>query len=181
MRCPYCREQDSRVLDSREVEDGTAIRRRRRCGACGRRYSTLETASLSVRKRSGALEPFSREKVLAGVRKACEGRPVGPDHLALLAQDVEDAVRADGQAEVAAQAVGRAVLEPLRALDVVAYLRFASVYRSFDSLEDFAQEVERLRGEADPAERGPDARTTGTPRTTAPARSPLRTHEEQPA
>lgn len=145
MRCPFCRHDDSRVVDSREADEGAAIRRRRACSACGRRFTTVEAAALSVVKRSGVTEPFSRAKVLAGVRKACQGRPVPEGQLARLAQEVEDTVRATGGAEVAAHEVGMAILAPLRALDEVAYLRFASVYRSFDSLADFELEIEALR------------------------------------
>lgn len=111
----------------------------------------METASLSVTKRSGVSEPFSRTKVMSGVRKACQGRPVTDDDIALLAQKVEEAVRQSGQAEIEAHQVGLAILQPLQDLDVVAYLRFASVYRSFESLEDFEKAIERLRAEgADP-------------------------------
>ena len=149
MRCPYCRGGDSRVLDSRTAEDGAAIRRRRECQECGRRFTTAETAMLSVAKRSGATEPFSRPKVVSGVRKASQGRPVSEDDLALLAQRVEDALRATGAAEIPAEEVGIAILGPLRELDVVAYLRFASVYRSFDTLADFEAEIALLRSEAD--------------------------------
>ena len=145
MRCPYCREAESRVLDSRTADDGAAIRRRRECQSCGRRFTTAETAMLSVLKRSGASEAFSRAKVISGVRKACQGRPVSDDELALLAQRVEDAVRATGAAEVPAGEVGVAILGPLRELDEVAYLRFASVYRSFTSAADFEREIEALR------------------------------------
>lgn len=145
MRCPFCRHADSRVVDSRDAEDGQVIRRRRSCLSCFRRFTTIESASLMVRKRSGATEPFSRHKVLAGVRKACQGRPVPEDALARLAQQVEDVIRADGSAEVAAHDVGLAILTPLRDLDEVAYLRFASVYRSFDSLADFEAEIAALR------------------------------------
>jgi transcriptional repressor NrdR len=151
MHCPFCRHGDSRVVDSRTADDGTAIRRRRQCPECGRRFTTVESASLSVLKRSGASEPFSRQKVLVGVRKACQGRPVTEDQLALLAQRVEESVRAQGTAEVDAHEVGLAVLEPLRALDEVAYLRFASVYRAFDNLEDFEAAITLLRAERDAA------------------------------
>jgi transcriptional repressor NrdR len=147
VHCPYCRHIDSRVVDSRVADDGTAVRRRRQCPACDRRFTTSETASLTVTKRSGANEPFSRAKVLAGVRKACQGRPVTEDDLALLTQRVEEAVRATGQAEVDAHEVGMAILGPLRQLDEVAYLRFASVYRSYDCLEDFEAEIALLRAE----------------------------------
>ncbi len=129
MHCPYCRHTDSRVVDSRTTEDGSAIRRRRQCPQCGRRFSTVETTSLSVVKRSGVVEPFSRDKVVTGVRKACQGRPVSDDALALLAQRVEETVRGTGSAEIDAHDVGLAILGPLRELDEIAYLRFASVYQ----------------------------------------------------
>jgi transcriptional repressor NrdR len=145
MICPFCRHDDSRVVDSRPVEEGTGIRRRRECASCGRRFTTSETSILLIVKRSGATEPFSREKVIAGVRKACQGRPVDDDDLALLAQRVEETLRSDGQAEVEAQSVGMAILAPLRELDEVAYLRYASVYRNFSSLEDFEGEIALLR------------------------------------
>ena len=149
MYCPFCRRSDSRVIDSRATEDGTAIRRRRSCPQCGRRFTTLETATLMVAKRSGVTEPFSREKIIAGVRKACQGRPVDEDALALLAQQVEETIRATGYAEVAAHEVGLTILPPLRQLDEVGYLRFASVYRGFESLEDFEAEVALLRAARD--------------------------------
>jgi transcriptional repressor NrdR len=147
VHCPFCRATDTRVVDSRTADDGTAIRRRRQCAACGRRFTTAENATLVVVKRSGVTEPFSREKVTVGVRKACQGRPVTEDDLALLAQRVEEAVRATGAAEIDSHEVGMAILGPLRELDEVAYLRFASVYRSFDSLEDFDAEITLLRAE----------------------------------
>jgi transcriptional repressor NrdR len=147
MRCPFCRYIDSRVVDSRTTDDGSAIRRRRQCPECGRRFTTVESASLLVIKRSGATEPFSRDKVLAGVRKACQGRPVDEDALARLAQGVEETIRATGSAEIPAHEVGMAILGPLRELDEVAYLRFASVYRGFESLDDFEKEIAKLRGD----------------------------------
>ncbi|AHH20139.1 transcriptional regulator NrdR [Nocardia nova] len=145
MHCPYCRHPDSRVVDSREAEEGSAIRRRRACPQCGRRFTTVETAILSVVKRSGVTEPFSREKVIRGVSRACQGREVDDDALNLLAQQVEDAVRAKGSPEVPSHEVGLAILGPLRDLDEVAYLRFASVYRSFSSADDFEREIADLR------------------------------------
>ena len=145
MHCPFCRHPDSRVVDSRETDEGQAIRRRRSCPECGRRFTTVETAVLAVVKRSGVTEPFSREKVIKGVRRACQGRQVDDDALNLLAQQVEDAVRATGSPEVPSNEVGLAILGPLRELDEVAYLRFASVYRSFSSAEDFEREIEALR------------------------------------
>lgn len=147
MHCPFCRNSDSRVVDSRTSDDGTSIRRRRQCPECGRRFSTTETASLSVLKRNGVVEPFSRAKIEAGMRKACQGRPVTDSDLAILAQRVEEAVRMTGASQIDADEIGLAILEPLRELDVVAYLRFASVYQGFNSLEDFEQAIRLLRQE----------------------------------
>ena len=147
MHCPYCPSTDTRVLDSRVAEDGGAIRRRRTCPSCEKRFSTVEQMQLTVLKRSGATEPFTREKAISGARKACKGRPVSEDDLACLGQTVEDALRAEGWAEVPAHEVGLAILGPLRALDEVAYLRFASVYRQFESAEDFEAEIAMLRAE----------------------------------
>src|SRR5689334_6198227 len=159
MRCPYCRHPDSRVVDSREAEDGQLIRRRRSCPECGRRFTTVEEAVLAVVKRSGVTEPFSRAKIISGVRKACQGRPVDDDALALLAQHVEESIRARGAAEVPSHDVGLAILGPLRALDEVAYPRFASVYRSFDSLGDFEKEIAALRADR-PGTGGPPEAAT---------------------
>ena len=147
MFCPFCRHPDSRVVDSRTSDDGLSIRRRRQCPECGRRFSTTETASLNVIKRSGIVEPFSREKVVLGVRKACQGRPVSDADLALLAQRVEETIRATGVAQIDANDIGLAILPPLRELDEVAYLRFASVYQGFDSLDDFESAIDTLRRE----------------------------------
>ena len=145
MHCPYCRHTDTRVLDSRVAEDGGAIRRRRTCPECSKRFSTVEQMQLVVLKRSGTTEPFTREKAISGVRKACKGRPVSEDDLARLGQRVEDALRCEGWAEVPAHEVGMAILGPLRELDEVAYLRFASVYRAFESADDFEAEIALLR------------------------------------
>ncbi|MFM9376232.1 transcriptional regulator NrdR [Gordonia sp. VNK21] len=145
MRCPFCKNDDTRVVDSRASDDGLVIRRRRSCSACGRRFTTVESAVLAVVKRNGVTEPFSREKVMKGVRRACQGRAVDEDALAKLAETVEDAVRASGSAEIPSNEVGLAILGPLRELDEVAYLRFASVYRSFDSADDFQREIDDLR------------------------------------
>jgi transcriptional repressor NrdR len=162
--CPHCRHPDSRVIDSRTAEDGAAIRRRRSCQQCGRRFTTQEIVILMVAKRSGITEPFSRDKIVRGVRRACQGRPVSEDQLAMLAQQVEDAIRSRGSGEVPSHDVGLAILGPLRKLDEVAYLRFASVYRGFESLADFEDEIAALRSEhlesspgqpgLDPADRG---------------------------
>jgi transcriptional repressor NrdR len=147
MHCPFCRNHDTKVVDSRVSDDGLSIRRRRQCPECGRRFSTTETASLNVIKRNGVLEPFSRDKVVSGVRKACQGRPVTDTDLALLAQKVEEAIRATGASQVEANDIGLAILAPLRELDEVAYLRFASVYQSFESLDDFEAAITLLRVE----------------------------------
>ncbi|GHG41432.1 transcriptional repressor NrdR [Sinomonas cellulolyticus] len=163
MYCPFCRNPDSRVVDSRLQDDGSAIRRRRQCPECGRRFTTMETTSLTVLKRSGAGEPFSRTKVITGVRKACKGRPVTDDDLALLAQEVEEAIRSAGSAEIQAHDIGLAILGPLKKLDQVAYLRFASVYQDFESLADFEKAIDVLRaeqagtGESEPADQEPAA------------------------
>jgi transcriptional repressor NrdR len=147
MRCPYCKNPDSRVVDSREQDEGQVIRRRRSCQECGRRFTTVEEATLAVIKRSGVTEPFSRAKVVSGVRRACQGRPVDEDQLAQLAQTVEDEIRATGVAEVPSDEVGRSILKPLRTLDEVAYLRFASVYNAFSSIDDFEKAIAELRSE----------------------------------
>jgi transcriptional repressor NrdR len=156
VHCPFCRHGDSRVVDSRTSDDGASIRRRRQCPECHRRFTTIETASLSVVKRSGLVEPFSREKIVTGVRKACQGRPVSEDDLAFLAQRVEETLRSTGSAELDAHEIGLAILGPLRDLDEVAYLRFASVYQAFESLDDFDAAITALRAEraADAAEAG---------------------------
>ncbi|HEY8912703.1 transcriptional regulator NrdR [Lacisediminihabitans sp.] len=147
MFCPFCRHPDSRVIDSRTSDDGMSIRRRRQCPECGRRFSTTETASLNVVKRSGVVQPFSRDKIVSGVRKACQGRPVTDTDLAVLAQKVEESIRATGASQIEANDIGLAILSPLRELDEVAYLRFASVYQGFDSLEDFESAITLLRVE----------------------------------
>ena len=152
MHCPFCRNPDSRVVDSRTSDDGLSIRRRRQCTLCGRRFSTLESASLQVVKRSGVLEPFSRDKVIEGVRKACQGRPVTDADLAQVAQSTEETIRSTGVSQIQAHEVGLAVLPPLRKLDEVAYLRFASVYQGFESLEDFERAIAELRLDRDAGE-----------------------------
>jgi transcriptional repressor NrdR len=150
VRCPYCRHADSRVVDSREADDGALIRRRRSCPECGKRFTTVEEAVLAVVKRSGVTEPFSRTKIMSGVRKACQGRPVDEDSIALLAQKVEETVRARGAAEIPSHDVGLVILGPLKDLDAVAYLRFASVYKAFDSIDAFEREIAALREQHGP-------------------------------
>lgn len=161
MHCPFCRHPDTRVIDSRSTDDGSAIRRRRSCPACERRFTTQETVLLMVAKRSGVTEPFSRTKIIAGVRRACQGRPVSEDALAKLGQQVEEEIRSRGVAEVPAHEIGLAILGPMRDLDEVAYLHFASVYRGFESLADFEAEIADLRrGRREPDEGSESAVTT---------------------
>lgn len=145
MHCPFCRYPDSRVIDSRTSDDGASIRRRRECPECNQRFSTTETASLMVTKRSGVVEAFSRGKIMNGVRKACQGRPVTEDDLAMLAQTVEETIRASGAAAIDANDVGLAILEPLRKLDEVAFMRFASVYQGWENLDDFEAAINLLK------------------------------------
>ncbi|MDR9362887.1 MAG: transcriptional regulator NrdR [Microbacteriaceae bacterium] len=145
MHCPFCRHEDSKVTDSRTSDDGSSIRRRRQCPECGKRFTTIETASLMVTKRSGVVEPFSRDKIVSGVRKACQGRPVTDGDLAKLAQTVEENLRQSGSANIEAHEIGLAILEPLRQLDQVAYMRFASVYQAWDTLGDFEKAIDDLR------------------------------------
>jgi len=145
MFCPFCRYTDSRVLDSRVADDGLSIRRRRLCPECERRFTTIEQVQLNVVKHSGVIEPFDRVKVIEGVRSACKGRPVSDADLARLGQQVEEALRATGSCEVPSDDVGVAILGPLGELDPIAYLRFASVYKHWQTLNDFEAEIERLR------------------------------------
>ena len=155
MRCPWCAVDDDRVVDSRLAEEGGAIRRRRECLGCNRRFTTFERVEdvpLSVVKRTGLREPFDRAKLVAGVRAACKNRPVTEAQMEQLAQEVEDALRASG-AEPTSQQVGVAVLERLQALDDVAYLRFASVYKGFEEAGDFQREAGLLTKTTEPKRR----------------------------
>ena len=145
MHCPFCQNPDTKVVDTRISDDGHSIRRRRECTHCGKRFTTVESTMLLVLKNSGNVELFDRNKVISGVRKACQGRPINEDDLKALGQRVEEDLRSRGLAQVRSEDVGRAILEPLRELDVVAYLRFASVYQNFDGLEDFQQANDQLR------------------------------------
>ncbi|RAV31551.1 transcriptional regulator NrdR [Corynebacterium heidelbergense] len=145
MLCPSCRSEQSRVVDSRTVDGGVAIRRRRECTQCRTRFTTLERSVLLVTKRNGVSEEFSRDKVIRGVSRACQGREVSEDALKRLAHEVEQSIRATHGSQVPAHDIGLAILDPLRRLDEVAYLRFASVYKSFTSAEDFEEEIATLR------------------------------------
>ena len=147
MRCPKCQADDTRVVDSREAPDGSAIRRRRECGACSGRFTTYERyeeVPLVVAKSRGGREPFERMKIVVGVAAACKGRPVTEAQVEVLVDQVEEAMRAVGP-EVPSSAVGLEVLDRLRALDEVAYLRFASVYKGFDDAADFQRELRLLQ------------------------------------
>lgn len=170
MHCPFCHNPDSRVVDTRIADDGASIRRRRECTACKKRFTTLETSSFQVVKRSGVVEPFSRDKVVSGVKQACQGRPVSDDDLAILAQQVEEQLRTAGVSNVSSDEVGKAILPFLRDLDEIAYLRFASVYQAFNSLEDFEEAIARLKGRpvAKPAQAPKRRRKKQAPLETAP-------------
>lgn len=147
MRCPACRADDTRVIDSRDADDGTVIRRRRSCAQCQHRFTTyerLESVPLVVTKTNGGRQPFDRDKVVVGVGAAAKGRPVAVEEIERLAEDVEDELRS-ASGEVTTAMVGLAVLERLRRLDEVAYLRFASVYKGFDAAADFQRELVLLK------------------------------------
>ncbi len=156
VRCPACSALDDKVVDSRLADDGAAIRRRRECLECGRRFTTyerLEEAPLVVLKRSGAREPFNRAKVAAGVRAAVKNRPITAAQVDALAAEVEESLRLEGP-ELTSARIGLTVLDRLRALDEVAYLRFASVYKGFEDLGDFEREVGLLTKATEPKQRG---------------------------
>jgi len=149
VRCPFCGSHDdrNRVIDSRSSEDGATIRRRRACAACGRRFTTferVEEAPLLVLKRDGSKEQFDLGKLVAGLEKACKNRPISRSHIIEIASDIEETVRGRGQREVESQEVGIELLNALRDLDPVAYMRFASVYKDFQDPADFERELESL-------------------------------------
>lgn len=147
VQCPKCAGDDDKVVDSRAVDAGRAIRRRRACLACGNRFTTferIEEANLSVEKRSGDRMPFDSEKIASGVRAACKNRPVADEAITELVAAIEDRARAEGIDVVPTERIGLEVLEGLKALDEVAYLRFASVYKEFSDASDFAREARLL-------------------------------------
>lgn len=150
MKCPYCGFPESRVLDSRPTEDGAVVRRRRECEKCHCRFTTyekVEEAPLVVVKKDGRRERFDPQKILAGLLKACEKRPVPSEKLAAMVTDIEKELRSRGEQEVESRDIGEMVMERLREVDEVAYVRFASVYRQFGDLRRFVEEVQRLLGE----------------------------------
>jgi len=147
MKCPYCRADNDKVIDSRASQDGFAIRRRRQCLHCDRRYTTyerIEEAVLKVIKKDGSREPFSREKLRAGLERACRKRPISDEQLDQVVTSIEDEVYATYDAEVVSRVLGELSLARLKPLDAVAYVRFASVYRDFQSVRDFIQELEPM-------------------------------------
>ena len=152
VRCPSCGGLDDKVVDSRLADEGAAIRRRRECVTCGRRFTTyerLEEVPLVVVKRSGHREPWDRAKVVAGLRAAAKNRPVTAEQMDAVAAEVEESLRLEGP-DLTSQQIGVAVLERLRGVDEVAYLRFASVYKGFTDIEDFEREVVLLTKSTEP-------------------------------
>ena len=150
MRCPYCDGVDTRVVDSRDTESREAIRRRRVCVSCGQRFTTyekVEALPIAVVKRDRSIEPFSEEKLLQGLVRACTKRDVPLQRLEELVADLETELRSEGSYEVSSERVGEMVLERLQDIDLVAYIRFASVYRQFESVEEFKDELEHLTKE----------------------------------
>jgi transcriptional repressor NrdR len=157
VRCPACAGFDDKVVDSRTADDGTAIRRRRECLGCGRRFTTyerLEEAPLGVVKRSGQRVPFERQNIVAGIRAAAKNRPVSEEALESLGMEIEETLRMEGP-DVTTEQIGRAVLDRLRDVDEVAYLRFVSVYKGFEDLTDFEREVVLLSRSHDKGSRRP--------------------------
>ncbi len=148
MKCPYCQHEEDRVLDSRTAREGEAIKRRRECLGCGRRFTTYETIEerrVMVVKKDGRREPFDRNKVLRGLEMACRKRPVSQDTLEAVVDSLERELYDRGQHEVEARVIGDMLVEELRQLDPVAFVRFASVYRDFQDLEEFQSLVQALR------------------------------------
>lgn len=147
MRCPFCRDLENRVIDSRLGKDGDAIRRRRHCERCGRRFTTyerVEEALPMVVKKDGRREPFERAKIVNGIKRACEKRPVSVDTIEALADSIERQLQESGEREVTSRAIGEAVMREMHDVDGVAYVRFASVYRSFRDVHEFMHELEEL-------------------------------------
>ena len=150
MRCPQCGERDTRVVDSRDLDDAATIRRRRECNLCSTRFTTyerIEAARLVVVKRDGARQEFDRDKLAAGLRKALTRRPVPEDAAEVAADAIEAELRGSGSSEIPSSRVGALAMEALRGLDQIAYIRFASVYQSFEDLEDLKREVDTLYAE----------------------------------
>ncbi|EGR2536682.1 transcriptional regulator NrdR [Vibrio cholerae] len=148
MHCPFCSENDTKVIDSRLVADGHQVRRRRQCLACNERFTTFETAELvmpRVIKSNGNREPFDEEKMIGGLQRALEKRPVSADAIELAISTIKSKLRATGEREVPSKLIGNLVMEQLKVLDKVAYIRFASVYRSFEDVREFGEENAKLQ------------------------------------
>ena len=145
MQCPFCKSPSTEVIDTRECENGTSVKRRRRCRKCDRRFTTVESTQLLVSKKSGRFELFDEGKIVKGLKKACKGRPVTTEDILSIAQQVEDSIRSEGVVRVSSRQIGLAILEPLKKLDAVAYLRFASVYENFTCAEDFKRAAADLQ------------------------------------
>lgn len=147
MRCPFCQNEDTKVLDSRQIEAGAAIRRRRECDICSRRFTTYEKYEdfqLIVVKKDGRREPFSSRKLLAGLHKACEKRPVSTEQLEIMVSDIERQLRDINEREISSSLIGEAVMDRLFDMDEIAYIRFASVYRQFKDINKFMEELAEL-------------------------------------
>jgi transcriptional repressor NrdR len=154
MKCPFCGANDTKVIDSRLVTEGEQVRRRRECTECSERFTTFEGAELVMPrliKSNGVREPFNEDKLKAGVSRALEKRPVSIEDIDSIIIRVKQRLRATGEREVASRLVGEAVMEELRAVDQVAFVRFASVYRSFQDIEEFRAEIDKLSGNIDQA------------------------------
>ncbi|HLV48972.1 MAG TPA: transcriptional regulator NrdR [Aliidiomarina sp.] len=147
MHCPFCNTQDTKVIDSRLVTDGMSVRRRRECTACKERFTTFESAELvmpRVVKTNGAREPFNEDKLRAGLLRALEKRPVSMETIEKTVHAIKSSLRATGEREISSKHIGNLVMEALKQVDKVAYIRFASVYRSFENLGEFGEEIARL-------------------------------------
>ncbi|KOO02511.1 transcriptional regulator NrdR [Vibrio nereis] len=147
MHCPFCSENDTKVIDSRLVADGHQVRRRRQCLACSERFTTFETAELvmpRVIKSNGNREPFNEDKMVGGLQRALEKRPVSADAVELAISMIKSQLRATGEREVPSEMIGNLVMDQLKELDKVAYIRFASVYRSFEDIREFGEEIAKL-------------------------------------
>ncbi len=148
MRCPYCHHLDSKVVDSRPTEEGASIRRRRECISCGRRFTTyeqIEVAPMTVKKKSGGIDVFDRNKILKGLIKSCEKRPVSLESMEALVDDIEATLQSKMVKQITSEEIGEMILERLKDLDEVAYVRFASVYRRFQDIDSFLKELEELK------------------------------------
>ena len=164
MRCPFCHQAENKVVDSREALEGAVIRRSRECDGCQRRFTTYERVEElmpQVVKKDGRREAFDREKLLSGLKKACEKRPVSSEQLQAVVDDIERNLQGEGEREITSRELGEEVMKRLQALDEVAYVRFASVYRSFRDIAEFMSELKDLLDEQSTAARGPARRPRG--------------------